>query len=492
MCDSGRLAMSIRPSCEKGIYNVILPLVMDRIIRDRRGQLLLFMVMIFATFMDGLDGTIVSVVLPDMAAFFDISTGDSSWIITVYFLATAGLILIFGKICDNGAIKNVLMYGLAIFTMGSVFCGFSVSFPMLLAARAIQGVGAAMLACSAIMLTVKFLPKELTALGLVATSVGYSLGSAFGPVIGGVISEFMSWEWIFFINVPVGIIAVISTWRIIPKDEFEGMQGFDFKGAALLFVAMVAGLYCLESTPSHGISNTTLVLIAVFAVTFALFVRRSIRFPDPVVDLRLFRYRRMDAAIVVMLIANVCYMGCLYLLPFYITKVLGYGTMESGFFILIAGVVTLVVSMKAGGWIVKYGSRPFAIFACLMLTVASLIFVFVEYDPIPLLVTGLVLMGLMWGFGGGAMGERVINNVPDSMRGAGSSLNTFIIYFGAALGTATYSVFFNTGSGSASMSILDLTPEVFMDGFVFAMAAGTVLCLIALLFASVRDDGSDS
>ena len=466
---------------------------MDRIIRDRRGQLLLFMVMIFATFMDGLDGTIVSVVLPDMAAFFDISTGDSSWIITVYFLAMAGLILIFGKICDNGAIKNVLMYGLAVFTVGSILCGFSVSFPMLLASRAVQGVGAAMLACSAIMLTVKFLPKELTAMGLVATGAGYSLGSAFGPALGGIISETMSWEWIFFINVPVGIMAIVATWRIIPHDEFRGMSGFDFKGAALLFVALVAGMYCLESAPSHGVTPLSLILMAVFAVSFASFIVRSLRVDDPVVELGLFRLWRMDASIVVFVIANLCYMGCLYLLPFYITKVLGYGTMESGFFILIAGAVTLVVSLKAGQLIVRYGSRVFAIASCVMLTAASLLLAFVQVDPVPVMVVSLVLLGLMWGFGGGSMGERIINNVPDEKRGAGSSLNTFFIYFGAALGTATYSALFNVGSGSAGQSILELSPEVFMDGFVFAMLVGTVLCAVAVFMAwIVGRDGVDS
>lgn len=449
----------------------------------------LFMVIVFATFMDGLDGTIVSVVLPDMAAFFDISTGDSSWVITIYFLMMAGLILIFGKICDRGAIRMVLLSGLFTFTLGALLSGMSVSFAMLLIARGIQGVGAAMLASSSIMLAVKYLPKRIVAMGIVAATAGESVGSVFGPVLGGIISEALTWEWIFYINVPVGIIALAVIWRVIPKDTFQGFKGFDIVGSVLLFISMVCGLYCMEYASTEGMDLHSCILVVVFAATLVLFAFRSVRVEDPVINPRLFKTWKMNASLVTYVIVIMCGMGVMYLLPFYITKVMGYSTMESGLLIFIPGFVTLIMCLKVGGWVVKYGSRPFVILSCVTLIALSLALVFVEASPLPLLLFSLVLLGFLWGFGDPSLCSRIINLAADEDRGACSSLSTFIGYLSVTVGTAFYSVMFDIGSGAPTESIVLLSPEEFMAGFILAMAVGAVLCVVALILAViVRDD----
>lgn len=229
----------------------------SRVITDRRGQWMILAVMAVAMFLDGMDGTIVNVVLPEISESFTTDTSTTSWVVTIYFLMMAGLILIFGKVADGGAIKRVFVGGMAIFTVSSLLCGLSTTLPLLLAFRAVQGVGAAMLAVSAFMLCVKFLPKSMAAFAMSMGVLGIAVGGAMGPAIGGVLSELMSWNLVFFINVPIGIVAIVLALKAVPRDGEFTARGFDLRGAALLFVSMVCGLYVLESAPSHGFDGVS-------------------------------------------------------------------------------------------------------------------------------------------------------------------------------------------------------------------------------------------
>ena len=159
---------------------------MAQTITSGRGQLLLLVTIGFAMILDGLDGTIVNVALPEIAESYGIGTSGTSWVVTVYFLMMAGLTLVFGKISDKGGIKKVLTFGFLVFVLGSFLCGISPSLGVLLASRAIQGVGAAMLAASMTMLGVKFMPKERIGVALSLVVLGGSVVAALGPALGAV------------------------------------------------------------------------------------------------------------------------------------------------------------------------------------------------------------------------------------------------------------------------------------------------------------------
>ena len=186
------------------------------------GSILIYIVLALAMFLDGLDGTIVNVALPTIARSFGIGTSAASWICTVYFLVMSGLILVFGKVCDKGAVKKVMVIGLLLFSVSSLACGLSGGFSELLVFRCIQGVGASMIASSCMLATVSFLPAEKVTFGLSVSLLGWSLGAAAGPALGGVLSELVSWHWIFLINVPIGVFAAAVCMRAFPKD-----RGFD-------------------------------------------------------------------------------------------------------------------------------------------------------------------------------------------------------------------------------------------------------------------------
>ncbi|MFA6333650.1 MAG: MFS transporter, partial [Methanoregula sp.] len=186
---------------------------MSTVITDPVRQKLLLGAVALGVVMDGLDGSIVNVALPTMATYFDTDTGTIAWVIITYLLMMAGLLLVFGKLADRGLTKKLFLLGFLIFTIGSAACGIAPSLDVLLAARIVQGIGAAMIAAVAPLLCIRYLPANMlgTALGVIAASA--SIGFAAGPAIGGILTQYLSWHWIFLVNIPIGIIGIIFAAR---------------------------------------------------------------------------------------------------------------------------------------------------------------------------------------------------------------------------------------------------------------------------------------
>src|SRR5512145_3226440 len=194
---------------------------MSSIITDQLRQKLLLGAVALGVVMDGIDGSIVNVALPTMAVHFDTDTGTIAWVIITYLLMMAGLLLVFGKLAERGLAKKLFLAGFVIFTIASATCGIAPTLDILLAARLVQGLGAAMIAAVAPLLCIRYLPKEMlgTALGVIAATA--SIGFAAGPAIGGILTQYLSWHWIFLVNIPIGIVGILFAARVIPGDEPE-------------------------------------------------------------------------------------------------------------------------------------------------------------------------------------------------------------------------------------------------------------------------------
>lgn len=461
---------------------------MEQVIENRRKQWLLLSVVALALFLDALDGTIVNVVLPNIAESFGSGTGTTSWVVTLYYLAMAGLILIFGKIADCGAVKRLFIAGLMTFAISSLACGLSPTLGVLLVFRAVQGVGAAMMATTAFMLCVKYLPRRMATFSLSVSVLGTSLGAAVGPALGGVLGEMVSWHMVFFINVPIGLIGAIVAMHAIPRDTGFNGGRFDVVGAAVLFFAMVTGLYAMESIPSGGLSPASAACIPVSLILLAVFIVIERRAADPVLKISLFGYLRLDAAILTLILMNVCFLGALYLLPFYLQVVAGLDTISSGIYLFIPSVGTLAFCLFVGKAADRIGNRPFVIVSCVTMFLSMVIFYLLGPDPGMLMVTGLLLFGVTWGLAGGPLGGRMLENVPVDDRPKASSLISFFIYFGSAMGSAMFAGLFGLGSGSSGISIDSLAPDVFMDGFRFAMVFAIALTVVMFLLSAGVDE----
>lgn len=454
------------------------------------GHGLLLATIAISMFLDGLDGTIVNVALPEIADSYGIGVGDTSWVITVYYLMMAGLILVFGRICDMGAIKRILVIGMAVFTLGSLCCGLSPSLAFLLASRAFQGIGAAMIASSAVMLGVKYLPREKLGLGMSLVVMGSSLGVAVGPTLGAILTEYFSWHWIFFINVPVGIVAILLATRAVPRDTGLSKGDLDAVGSALLFGAIVLGLFVIERAPSSGFNTLSLLALVGCAVLFAVFLLYERGRASPVLNMRLFRNRNYDKATVAYVIVNMVIMGLFYLVPFLLQGPIGMSTLECGLLLSLQSVSMIVCCIFVGRLSERGLDRTFSTVACILLLAFVLLGLGITTDtPVWYFGVCLLVLGSVWGVGGGPMGTRMVNTLEDADRGSGSSMVSFSMYFSSALGTALFAGLFGFGSGG---SVSEAVGEEFLDGFAFCLLFSVILCAVAIYLSWSLREGRPS
>ena len=231
-------------------------------------------------------------------------------------MTLAGLILVFGRIADRGALKKVFVYGFTIFTVASFMCGASNSLPMLLVSRTLQGVGGAMIAASGPMLCVKYISMKKMGFALSMITLGSSVGYAIGPVLGGILTEFLSWHWIFLINIPIGLLAIPFAIHVIPKDGPIEKRPLDLLGSMFMFGAIATGILALERLSNPDALNVVVVSAVLCVVFLTLFVLRELSFDKPVIDVRIFKSVKFSSVLLSFILFNLV-MG-----PFYRYSVL--------------------------------------------------------------------------------------------------------------------------------------------------------------------------
>ncbi len=465
---------------------------MTAIILDPFRQKLLLIAVGITVFMDALDGSVVNIALPVIAAEFGADTGTISWVSVAYLLTLAGLILIFGKPADRGYVKILFILGFILFTLGSIVCGLSPDLTLLIISRVFQGAGASMIAASTPMICIKYLPSKMLGVSMGVLTAASSIGFAVGPTIGGVITHFLSWHWIFFINIPIGIFAVLFALKIIPRASVPERSPFDFTGAVGLFCLMVSGVVVLERLPHLGLFDPLIIgALCVSLVSLILFCAAELRSSHPILNIRVFKKRPLTFVVTAFLVSQITSSGLFYLLPFYLSAGMQFDSATSGLLLFIPAAVTAVLSIPLGHWSDMTGRRGFVIAAFGVMSVTNLIYAFIvtEWGLIPL-IGSLVLMGMIWGIGGGAASSRIVEHMPKGEEGTGSSLMITTMYFGCVVGIALYAAVFTalTSAVGSVVSFADLDYSVFMYGFHITNAVGILIAAAALIFSAVVKD----
>ena len=448
-----------------------------------KGTTLLIATMALGVLMDGIDGSIVNVALPSIAHSFGTDTSVVSWVTIGYFLMLAGLLLPFGRIADAGHIRKVFLFGFAVFTIGSLACALSSTLALLVLFRLVQGIGAAALAAVAPMICVKLLPSEHLGKSLGIMTVAASMGFAVGPALGGILVGYLSWHWIFLINIPIGVLAIIIGHISLPV-EGRTKVTVDLRGSALLFAAVGFGVFALERM-SYPEERTMCIIAAVVTIILlVLFVLESLRSEKPLLDVRLFRIRDLDLTLLSYTIINLVYMGALYILPFYMDLELGLDSVTSGIILLVPSLVSLVLSVPVGNYSDRHGRRAFAVLATIFQVVYCVLLYFITPDMgiAPLIPVALV-MGLVWGLCGAASSGRIVDSLEEKDKAIGSSLMNFMVYVGGTIGTALFASLLTSGSNSGGVAIEDLTSEAFMAGMTYAMVWGIIISVVSVAAA---------
>src|SRR6195256_4483549 len=388
------------------------------------------------------DMTIVNVALPSIQRDLRFSQSGLAWVINAYLIAFAGFLLLAGRLGDLFGRKRVYLIGLGIFIGASVLCGLSYSQPMLVAARFIQGIGGAVSSAVILAMIVTLFPKpdELAkAFGIFSFIA--SAGAAIGLLAGGLITQSVSWHWIFFVNLPIGIVVAGLSVRVLAGDRGIGAgKGADVLGAVLVTVALMLGVYTIVQSSEYGLGSIrTLGFGALSIALLAAFVVRQAMGSNPILPLRIFSSRKLSTANIVQALMSSAFLGFFFIASLDLQRVLGYGPMEIGLGFLPVAVVMGLFSVRFSAQLInRYG--PLTVLVSGQVVVASALAwlslgpTFADYT-IDLLIP-LALLGLGGGLSFPALTIIAMSDAGPNDAGLASGLLNTTGQVGGALGLA--------------------------------------------------------
>ena len=313
----------------------------------------------FAIFMSNLDISIVNISLPVISQHFNVSTSIVSRVVLIYFLVLTGFLLGFGKLGDIKGFKKVFVAGFVIFILGSFLCGISGNINQLIAFRVIQAIGGSILVALAPAIVSAFLPSHTRgkALGIIGTFGAF--GITMGPAIGGFITSWLGWRWIFFVNVPIGIIAIFVGILTLPDKQAKSEDSrFDFPGAVYIFCALMTLLYSLNMGQELGwLSSVILMNFLGSLIFFMLFIFREKRISYPIMNPDLFKNRNFSMGILSSLFVLMVLNGTVFIFPFYLEMARDLSINKAGLMLVIPSGVMIFMGPVAGGISDKIGSR---------------------------------------------------------------------------------------------------------------------------------------
>ncbi len=448
-------------------------------LKDRSAQIGLIVGVSFALLMSKIDSSIVNISLPVISQEFHVTTSQASWIIISYLLILTCTLLLFGKICDLINIKRFFMAGYIIFVGGSLMCGLSPNLPVLVASRVVQALGGAILNIAAYAIVSRFLPPGGIGWAFGILTAVNAVGVSIGAPLGGFITVHLSWRWIFFINIPIGCVAILQVIRAIPNDPVTGRRRsrIDYAGAVLSMLSLLSLLFTLNLGSELGWLSLPIVLFFLgFAVFAFLFIVVEKRAADPLVHLDIFSDRSFLLTLCATVTALMILSGTGILMPFYLEQIKGMTADKVGLFILIYTGIFAVVSSGFAG---KLSDRitPAKICAAAIFSVAlsALFFAFTLALPgYTFVIISFVWMGASLGFFMPSNNNQVMNKATPETKGEVSGLLNTAVNLSFTLGICVFETVY-----SLDTDILRGFRNAYVFGFIACFAA-MVLSLLSI------------
>lgn len=452
--------------------------------RMSKKELLIVLVVSLGSFMAGLDATIVNIALPSIAKAFDVPTVHASWVLNAYLIILVSLLLAASKMGDIKGYKEVFLTGFGIFTLGSALCGFAPSIDTLILFRTLQAIGGAIIAALGSVMVTSYLGTQVRgqALGLVAMFT--MLGVALGPVVGGFLTSMFSWRFIFIVNIPVGLLAIILGFLCIPLLKPTSPSAkLDFPGILFLFITLASLIFGLNAItgPNAPYGIIALVLAVIFCVLFLIRQKKS---PEPLMELSLFKNRAYSFQNADILILQLGLAGVMFLMPFYLEIVKALPTGTSGALLLalpigniltgpISGKISDVIGTKKP-IIIGFIICVFALFLLSTLSVESHAYQVVMY---------LFILGAGAGIAYAPLNSAIMGESPEKDRGITSGLLKMMTNLGSSLGVALTLLVagFVMGPKMAMVAAHTIKPGEIMPAFQSAFFFCMVLQILGLV-----------
>jgi EmrB/QacA subfamily drug resistance transporter len=436
------------------------------------------------SFMSALDGSIVNTVLPVLRTVFNSDVATIEWVVTVYLLVLSGLLLTFGRLGDLRGHKTIYLWGFAIFVGSSALCGLSWSSTALVVFRGLQAIGGAMLASnSAAIVTGNILPEQRgRAFGMVSTMT--YLGLTVGPSLGGWLTQAYGWRTIFYINVPVGGIALALGMIFIPQDRSnEAGQRFDVLGAGIFMAGLTSLMLGLNKGVDWGWSSPAVLgLLAGAIMLMAVFVFVERNSAAPMLDLTLFRIPLFSTATVSAILNYVCVYSIIFLMPFYLIQGRGLSPAQAGLMLTIQPIVMAIIAPISGMLSDKIGSRWPGMLGMGVLA-GGLVFLSTlgQASPLWMVAVGMVIVGMGTGTFISPNTSALMGAAPRERQGIASGVQGAARNFGMVLGIGLAGAIFTT-------HLAQNTADALFSGISVGFLAAAGVAVLGIVSSALKDE----
>jgi EmrB/QacA subfamily drug resistance transporter len=459
-----------------------------------RRKLLALALLCTVQFMVVLDIAIVNVALPSIQTDLGFSQENLQWVISAYALLFGGFLLLGGRAADLLGRRRLFLAGLVLFTAASVLSGFAWDESSLIGARALQGLGAAIITPAALsILTTTFTEGSDRNTALGAWGAVGAFGAVAGVLLGGILTDLLSWEWIFYINAPVGIGAFVLAPLLLDESRDATARSFDVTGGTLVTAGLVVLVYAITQAPEYGWGSVeTIGFFAAAIALLAAFVAWEARTPDPLMPFSIFRLRTLVGANVAGLILGTALFSMFLMLTLYMQQVLGYSPLKTGLAYLAVAGTAIIWSAVAAQLVTRVGVKPVLVAGMAFLTAGLAYFTQVSVGGSYLgdLLPGFLVIAIGMGFSFVPISIAALAGVQPSEAGLASGLINTSQQIGGALGIAALSAV-ATSTTADGLTTGSARAFALTDGFQAAFIGGTGVALVGVLVALFLVRGRD-
>jgi EmrB/QacA subfamily drug resistance transporter len=457
---------------------------MQKVILNQNRNMVLFLLSL-AMFLVVLDSAIINVALPAMKTALRFDTASLQWVLTAYILTFGGFLLLGGRTADLFGRRRILVLGIAGFSLFSLLLGLTGSSTLLIILRALQGLAAAFMAPTALsILLTTFEEGDERNRALSIWSIVASGGAAAGVFLGGVLTQYLGWRWCFFVNVPIGILAIVGILKYVPAHIQESRgQRLDLPGAVLVTGGLMALVYALTLASQVGWSGgSTLISLGVSVVLLAAFLFNEARVKYPLMPLSIFRRRNVSGGNLVMLPVVAGALGMFFFISLYVQNVLHYSPVLSGLSFLPIPIIIGVISLQAPRLLNRFGFKPLLVTGTLLTTVAVFLLTFLTPDSSYLvhLLPAFIILAIGMGISFIAITVAATTGIADDEAGLASGLLNTSQQLGSALGLAILTVVASTTTAEDVATGKTLTLAS-VHGYQMAFTYAAGMMVIALL-----------
>jgi EmrB/QacA subfamily drug resistance transporter len=439
------------------------------------------------TFMSALDGSVVNTILPVVTEYFKTDVATIEWVVTTYLLVVSGLLLSVGRLGDLRGNKVAYIWGFVVFVIGSALCGSSPSPLFLITARGLQAIGAAMLFANSPAILTKNFPASQRGQALGLQGAMTYLGLTTGPFLGGWLSDTFGWHSVFYINVPIGIIAITLSLIVIPRDTPAGQtEKFDLAGAFTFMVGLVALLFALNQGHAMGWTSPIILgLCSASLLILGLFTWIEMRVPTPMLDLSLFKRRVFTMSTLSPILNYICVYSILFLTPFYLIQGRGLDAARAGLILTAQPIIMAITAPISGRLYDRIGSRILTTVGMFIMAVGLFLISRVTVDsPFWIIVLGLAVGGFGTGLFVAPNNSALMGDAPRNRQGIAAGVLALARNVGMVLGIGLTGAIFTTFLSKGNPNDAATLVHAFDNGLLFASG----VALLAAVTSFARGD----